>query len=200
MSDSSVIPSGFKEYKGKAPFDIDSDDKELWLIRVPSNVSVEQLSNMKIQVPSHKNQTKSLGKLNLGDEGSFGLYQVPNEDQDTGISGQEMSGFTVMLPTKDGKLRIASKEVKHKLILDEQVAIPDSTEVAKEILSRPVEPRPQPDGLKMRFKPYGFDTGAPITTETKASNKGAVDKEEKKRKRSTEEGKEKKKKSKKSSA
>lgn len=53
----------------------------------------------------------------------------------------------------------ASKEVKHKLILDEHVAIPDSTEVAKEILSRPVEPRPQPEGLKMRFKPYGFDTG-----------------------------------------
>lgn len=45
------------------------------------------------------------------------------------------------------------------MILDEQVVIPDSTEVAKEILSRPVEPRPQPDGLKMRFKPYGFDTG-----------------------------------------
>lgn len=71
-------------------------------------MSVEQLSSMKIQVPSEKNQTKSLGKLDLSDEGTFGLYQVPNEDQDTGISGQEMSGFTVMLPTKDGKLRIGN--------------------------------------------------------------------------------------------
>lgn len=64
---------------------------------------------MKIHVPSEKNQAKSLGKLNLGDEGSFGLYQVPNEDQDTGISGQEMSGFTVMMPTKDGKLKIGNE-------------------------------------------------------------------------------------------
>lgn len=71
-------------------------------------MSVEQLSSMKIQVPSEKNQIKSLGKLDLGDEGTFGLYQVPNEDQDTGISGQEMSGFTVMLPTKDGKLKIGN--------------------------------------------------------------------------------------------
>lgn len=68
---------------------------------------------MKIQVPSEKNQAKSLGKLNLGDEGSFGLYQVPNEDQDTGISGQEMSGFTIMMPTKDGKLKIGNERVMH---------------------------------------------------------------------------------------
>lgn len=48
---------------------------------------------------------------------------------------------------------------KHQLIMDQVVQIPDSTEIAKKIRETPVTKRPQPEGLKMRFKPYGFDTG-----------------------------------------
>ena len=54
---------------------------------------------------------------------------------------------------------LAPKEFSQYLILDEQVNVPDSIEIAKEISSRPPEKRDQPENLEMRFKPYGFDTG-----------------------------------------
>ena len=54
---------------------------------------------------------------------------------------------------------IAPKEFSQYLVLNEQVDIPDSTETAKEIQSRPPPQREQPENLQMRFKPYGFDTG-----------------------------------------
>lgn len=39
------------------------------------------------------------------------------------------------------------------------VDIPDSTALAQTILDKPVYKRDQPEGLKMRFKPYGYYSG-----------------------------------------
>lgn len=51
---------------------------------------------------------------------------------------------------------IASKPFKQHLILSQQVDIPDVTEIGKALLDTPVAKRPQPEGLKMRYKPIGF--------------------------------------------
>jgi hypothetical protein len=45
--------------------------------------------------------------------------------------------------------------------LDEEVTIPDGTQLAESIRDKPVVKRQHPEGLQMRFKPYGFDTCAP---------------------------------------
>lgn len=77
---------------------------------------MEALTKMKIKLPSERSR-KALGKLNQ-DNDSFALYRVPQthknhedngkEDQevDFGISGQEMSGFSCLLPSRnqEGKL------------------------------------------------------------------------------------------------
>ncbi|KAI8365257.1 uncharacterized protein BYT42DRAFT_589354 [Radiomyces spectabilis] len=193
------VPSGFVSALSSHPSEFDyekllDDDKELWLIRIPDNVSiigvfwlpwfsflflinrqnqvtVEELASMKIKVPSASSR-KALGKLKKGegdDAESFALYRVPKntdksnaseEDNDIGISGQEMNGFTCLVPSreKNGQFVFAPKPFAQELILDEEVAVPDSLALAEEIKNRPVTKRTQPEGMKMEFKPYGFDT------------------------------------------
>lgn len=74
--------------------------------------------------------------------------------------------------------------------MDEQVEILDTTEIGKEIKNRPWPIREQPQGMQMRFKPYGFDTGAPVTSApVPAAQK---EKSKKDKKRSQEDGSEKK--------
>jgi hypothetical protein len=76
--------------------------------------------------------------------------------------------------------------------LDEKVEIPDTTEIGEETKNKPWPIREQPHGMQMRFKPYGFDTGAPVTTgkETKKDKKrshehGSEKKSHKKKKASS---------------
>ncbi|KAI9311989.1 hypothetical protein BX666DRAFT_1991675 [Dichotomocladium elegans] len=206
----SLIPSEYQEFNGTAPYTVDlgNDESELWLIRVPENVTEEQLKNIKIPIPmsdkeqnddsddedeeedDEEEEAKALATISDNKGSTYSLYKVP-DNVDNGIGGQEMAGLTVMLPA-NGKLAFASKPVKKYFVLDEEINVPDSREAAEAILAKPLIPRPQPEGLKMRFKPYGFDTGAPTTQ---------PEKEPKKRKREHEkEKKEKKKKSKKTSA
>ncbi|KAI9495821.1 DNA-directed RNA polymerase I, subunit RPA34.5 [Zychaea mexicana] len=218
-------PSGFRTFKSSAESTFSSEkitakkDSELWLIRVPNNVPLDKLNGLEIKLPSEKDSRKPLAKLNHKNE--YALYRVPQEDDgkqdddndndegdnDMGISGQEMAGFTCLLP-EGGYLAYAPKEFSQYMILDEQVNVPDSIEIAKEISSRPPAKRDQPENMKMRFKPYGFDTvGVPSNSTVGAtaevvssSNAEATSKSstgDKKRKRKDGEEKEKKKKSKK---
>ncbi|KAI9269201.1 DNA-directed RNA polymerase I, subunit RPA34.5 [Phascolomyces articulosus] len=215
---SQTAPTGYTEFKqtSKTSFNTekihDNNDNELWLIRVPDNVSLDKLKGLEIKLPSSKKQSrKPLAKLN-DKNNEYALYRVPQandekgdeqDDEDVGVSGQEMAGFTCLLP-EDGYLAYAPKEFSQYLILDEQVNVPDSLEIAKEISSRPPAKRDQPENLQMRFKPYGFDTvgvsssqptvSVTTTTTTASSSKSGGDK---KRKRKEGEEKEKKKKSKK---
>ncbi|KAF7723557.1 hypothetical protein EC973_001846 [Apophysomyces ossiformis] len=205
--ENSHIPEGFvlSSSKYASEFDaeaLSSGDKELWLIRVPENISPEDLVNMKIRTSSSK---KCLSKLKK-DKESYALYRVPSaadeEETDSGISGHEMNGFSCLLPSmkKNGKLVFAPKAFERMLILDEEVEIPDSTATAEQIRDTPVTKREHPEGLKMRFKPYGFDTeGVPVQNkEIKAKKQKATTNEkvdtEKKRKRDKDSDKEKKKK------
>ncbi|KAL1932068.1 hypothetical protein VTP01DRAFT_9124 [Rhizomucor pusillus] len=208
--DLSLIPETFEAFSpnGKSPLDLDSlkndDDKELWLIRVPDNFPVDKLADAKLQVPSADSGKKALGKINVGKD-KYEFFRVPenkggndnnNDDgDDAGVSGHEMAGLTCLLPQKDGKLGQATKEFAHRLIVNQVVDIPDSTEIAKEIRDRPLEKRQQPEGLKMRFKPYGFDTRAPKQEEqkpqetaTKAVKQEDGEKKSKKRRKESDDG------------
>ncbi|ORZ00582.1 DNA-directed RNA polymerase I, subunit RPA34.5 [Syncephalastrum racemosum] len=192
------IPDGFLPCDGSVSSkltlsSVKDDDKELWLIRIPDNVSPEQLAGMKIKVPS--SSQKSLGKLKQGDD-TFVLHNLPNgeaQDEDSGISGQEMQQFTCLLPRrKDGdEMSLASKPFKQHLILSQQVDIPDVTQIGKALLDTPVAKRPQPEGLKMRYKPIGFrepsddeETGDNDGESSRKKRKTAEKKEKKSKKKS----------------
>ena len=50
----------------------------------------------------------------------------------------------------------APKKFDQFMILNQIVDIPDSIALAQSILDKPVYKRDQPEGLQMRFKPYGY--------------------------------------------
>lgn len=103
------------------------------------------------------------------------------EPIDLGISGHEMLAFDCLVPSrqdngklvfgkphvfnkKKGKRNVAKiikapKQFEQYLILNQVVDIPDSTAYAQAVLETPVYKRDQPEGLKMRFKPYGYYSG-----------------------------------------
>lgn len=54
---------------------------------------------------------------------------------------------------------LAPKQFDQYLILNQVVDIPDSTAFAQSVLDKPVYKRDQPEGLKMRFMPYGYYSG-----------------------------------------
>jgi hypothetical protein len=78
---------------------------------------------------------------------------------------------------------LAPKPIKHKLILDEKVEIPDTTEIGEEIKNKPWPIREQPQGMQMRFKPYGFDTCVPVTTKKEKKRSHAADSDKKSHKK-----------------
>ncbi|KAI7907623.1 uncharacterized protein BX663DRAFT_491493 [Cokeromyces recurvatus] len=162
--------------KFDSPYDKEillDDDKELWLIRIPDNIDEKELVNMKFKLPSDKASKKPLGKMEKeGDK--YALYKVPtttdlksgsdgesDESLDIGISGHEMLSLDCLVPTREdnGNLTFAPKKFSQYLILNQVIDIPDTTILAQSILDRPVYKREQPEGLKMRFKPYGYYSG-----------------------------------------
>ncbi|KAI8062533.1 DNA-directed RNA polymerase I, subunit RPA34.5 [Gongronella butleri] len=158
------LPEGFTIVDGHSEtvFDTthieDDDDKELWLIRVPAEVSAEDLCSMTLNQSNKSGKAQS--RLMLGND-KYTMYKVPSGEKDVGVSGQEMHGFECLVPSGDGRLTFAPKAVSTFMILDEEISIPDGTALAESIRDRPLEKRTHPEGLKMRFKPYGFDTRAP---------------------------------------
>ncbi|CAO3613063.1 unnamed protein product [Cunninghamella echinulata] len=149
--------------------DIENDnDKEIWLIRVPQQVEKKSLDSLSFKYP--KTAGKPLSKLLINEKDTFTLYKVPegkNLEADVGISGQEMLGFNCLLPSKNkqGKLVFAPKKITNYLILDEEVTIPDGTLLSESIRDTPITKREHPEGLKMRYKPYGYYTGQQNTND-----------------------------------
>ncbi|KAI9474061.1 MAG: DNA-directed RNA polymerase I, subunit RPA34.5 [Benjaminiella poitrasii] len=203
MSSLSNTPEGFQPTLSKfdSPFDKEillNDDKELWLIRIPDNMTEEDLANMKIKSPSEKATKKPLGKTEKNGD-KYALYKVPTatdlktesdeeaeDNVDIGISGQEMISLDCLVPTREnnGQLTFAPKKFSQYLILNQVVDIPDTTIMAQSILDKPVYKREQPEGLKMRFKPYGYYSGEVTTNDDSIKAVAAEDETPKKRKRS----------------
>lgn len=78
---------------------------------------------------------------------------------------------------------LATKKIERCLILDEIVDLPDSTALAESIRDGPVYKRDQPEGLQMRFKPFGYYSG-----ENGDADMDAPKPVDKKRKKSVAEG------------
>lgn len=89
---------------------------------------------MKIKLPS--SSQKSLGKLKQGDD-TFVLHNLPNgeaQDEDSGISGQEMQQFTCLLPRRKegdemnlGKLsKVREEECKIDVLCCNAYTLPHS--------------------------------------------------------------------------
>ncbi|KAI8888401.1 hypothetical protein K501DRAFT_282868 [Backusella circina FSU 941] len=178
MSVTNRIPAGFKPLHSNKTSHFDNekvldDDKEIWLIRVPDNITEEDLASMKIKTPSDSSK-KAIAKFEK-ESNKYLLYNVPNtnfsyndgddeddaQEADVGVSGQEMFGFDCIVPSHsdNGKSVRATKKIERCLILDEIVDVPDSTALAESIRDGPVYKREQPEGLQMRFKPFGYYSG-----------------------------------------
>ncbi|RUS24268.1 hypothetical protein BC938DRAFT_473859 [Jimgerdemannia flammicorona] len=84
--------------------------------------------------------------------------------------------------------------IAQHMTINQVVQLPDASSIAEEIRNKPVVKREHPAGLKMRFRPYGFDTGVKNTkatvvaepdssTSAKKERKEKKDKKEKKEKK-----------------
>ncbi|KAI8361770.1 hypothetical protein BD560DRAFT_404671 [Blakeslea trispora] len=91
-----------------------------------------------------------------------------------------MVSFDCLVPSREhhGQFVFAPKQFDQYLILNETVDIPDTTTLAHAILNTPVYKREQPEGLQMRFKPYGYYSEE--TPSTKRKRLGSDEPEEKK--------------------
>ncbi|RUO96837.1 hypothetical protein BC936DRAFT_141384 [Jimgerdemannia flammicorona] len=190
--------------KSKSVFDVEDlqdDDKELWLIRVPTELSIKDLEGLKLQVPDPTIPHTPLGNLRKGSS-RFNVYRViedalaanENGGDMRGMGGQEMKGLRCLVPSvkKEGKLCFAP--IAQHMTINQVVQLPDASSIAEEIRNKPVVKREHPAGLKMRFRPYGFDTGVKNTkatvvaepdssTSAKKERKEKKDKKEKKEKK-----------------
>ncbi|KAI8988892.1 DNA-directed RNA polymerase I, subunit RPA34.5 [Pilobolus umbonatus] len=169
----SSVPEGFKHTVSKfsSAFDkeiIADDDKELWLIRVPANISEQDLANMDLKKSFIKKNKSCSMKV---DKVDYVLNKVPTknyEDREEeekesamGVSGQEMLLFDCLVPSREqnGDFTFAPKPFDQHLILSEVLDIPTDTSLAESIRDTPVYKREQPEGLKMRFMPTGYYSG-----------------------------------------
>ncbi|KAJ2716859.1 hypothetical protein H4R19_000383 [Coemansia spiralis] len=168
-----AAPAGFELRQGSAAgaFDLAAiDGKELWLLRVPDNVSAKQLDGLKIKHPksSHKGV---LGEITAG----ASTFQVLSPS--AGAAAPEFKGMaemSLLVPDADSgesMLTLLPARCTELLSLVEKIDIPDPTEYAQVIATRDPLERPQPDNMKLRFIPYGFysadeykalDTAAPL--------------------------------------
>ncbi|KAJ2786332.1 hypothetical protein GGI15_001615 [Coemansia interrupta] len=155
-------PSDFLLQKGPsvAGFDQPSiGSKELWLIRIPDDVSANDLNGLKIKNPAGAfngvalNETKINGKR----------YEIVTSAA-TNVCAEfkGMGELNVLVPDGDddgenqGQLTLVPTRCTQLMSMIEKVDIPDATEYATTILQREKPVRPQPENMKLKFLPFGF--------------------------------------------
>lgn len=171
------------------------EDKELWLLRIPDNLSLKDLDKLVLRHPEDatgilaettNNKSKITYQITSSDSGLAEMsVMVPDQDSDD----EEEDGDLTLLPNKCVRL----------LSVNEKLVIPDATKHAEEIANKSKDERQQPEFMKMQFIPYGFysadeyrDMEEPSSKRTKME----VDPEAKKEKKTKKEKKDKKKKKK----
>ncbi|KAJ1719656.1 hypothetical protein LPJ61_006270, partial [Coemansia biformis] len=152
-------PPGFEQRKGSAAeaFDLAAiDGKELWLLRVPDNVSMKHLDGLKIKHPkaAHKGV---LGELKAGSA----TYQIVSPAAGAAPEFKGMAEMSLLVPDADADdeksmLTLLPGRCTELLSVAEKIDIPDATEYAHMISTRDPPTRPQPEDMKLRFIPYGF--------------------------------------------
>ncbi|KAF4305254.1 RNA polymerase I subunit RPA34.5 [Botryosphaeria dothidea] len=153
-------PSGFKLIKSglnpssklaKLLQSTDLSKKQIWHITAPADVDIKQIKQF-------ARDGAALKKPAIEHKG-VGYAFVP-EQKDTRISAK------LLVPTEKGYSAVPA-EISETLHLQQIVNIPKLSEnkaessrssgVTQKFVERPWKPaRPQPEGLRMRYKPYGY--------------------------------------------
>ncbi|KAK3698304.1 hypothetical protein LTR37_017012 [Vermiconidia calcicola] len=141
--------------------------KQIWHITAPSTVPLSSITEL------------ALDSIKTGEPvlTHSDIEYILNEDQTTGTDNDS----TVSVPTKDGYVRL-SEPIDRTLHLRQKILLPNlSTQQASQVTGSstagnvaqaPVSTvRPQPRGLRMRYKPPGFGAGKPgrLGSETEES-------------------------------
>ncbi|KAJ2831706.1 hypothetical protein GGI24_001488 [Coemansia furcata] len=141
---------------------IAKDGKELWLLRVPDNVSLKDLEGLKIKHP--KSAVQGILAETTASSGPKATYQIISSEAASGSAEfKGMAELNVLLPDDDDEdddedvsLTLLPNRCTRLLSMVEKIDIPDSTAYAKQISVRERPARQQPDNMKLRFIPYGF--------------------------------------------
>ncbi|KAJ2792446.1 hypothetical protein H4R21_006167 [Coemansia helicoidea] len=163
-------PAGFELRTGSVAgaFELSAiDGKELWLLRVPDNVSAKQLDGLKIKHPK-SSRNGVLGEITAG----ASTFQVVSPAAGDAPEFKGMAEMSLLVPDGDeSALTLLPARCTELLSLTEKIDIPDPTEYARVIATRDPPARPQPENMKLQFLPYGFysaeeykalDQGAPL--------------------------------------
>ncbi|KAJ2582010.1 hypothetical protein GGH95_001769 [Coemansia sp. RSA 1836] len=146
---------------------IAKDGKELWLLRVPDNVSLKDLEGLKIKHP--KSAVHGILAETTASSGAKATYQIISSDATSGSAEfRGMAEMNVLLPDNDDdededdedddniSIKLLPNRCTRLLSMVEKIDIPDSTAYAKQIAARERPLRLQPDNMKLRFIPYGY--------------------------------------------
>ncbi|KAM6500972.1 hypothetical protein JOM56_003986, partial [Amanita muscaria] len=153
------------------PFDWDTiknnPNLELWLIRMPNNLSAKHLESVALS-PSSSIHPSKLGELTRK-ETTYDIWsQSPNANGDEAlqqpICGEEMKSITCLLPrrSKGGGLYAAPKPITRHVVIttkpDQPQPVKDpapSANTSVTIHQNPPRQSYPPNLLKHRFMPYG---------------------------------------------
>lgn len=145
---------------------VNSDDVDLWLIRVPESVKPKYLENLQVEVPSSSKSTR-IGTVKRK-HATFDIWSIGGDDDDLPIGGEEIKSISCLLPKKGkkGKLYPAPKPFARHLVIAAQAVVPSPI--------APSESGPDPETgkyksvprqryptelLTHRFLPYGSVSG-----------------------------------------
>ncbi|XP_046839827.1 uncharacterized protein LOC124434011 [Xenia sp. Carnegie-2017] len=142
--------------------DLNSKKKQLWLIKVPYHFDVSKLSGTNVALNEYI--TLSLKDDNQNSEKKFEIFPSKYKDDNS-------FGYNIFVPSKEKKTLNVAKEFYGHLDIIEKVSVPK--------LSYPSAAPPMyteiPNGLKARWKPFGYKTPKKMSSsdcsETKAIEK-----------------------------
>ncbi|KAJ1890885.1 hypothetical protein LPJ66_007227 [Kickxella alabastrina] len=137
------------------------ETKELWLLRIPDNVSAEDLDGLTIKNPSTAPKGIVLDEAKI----SGTSYQIVTQKA-TNVCAEfkGMTELNLLVPDTDednddeeaGLLTLLPGRCVQMMALVEKIDIPDSVQHAKSIATKVKAAREQPENMQLRFIPYGF--------------------------------------------
>ncbi|KAJ1912282.1 hypothetical protein H4219_005664 [Mycoemilia scoparia] len=171
-------PEGFSpiSQEDTSIFDAQSiGNYDLCIMRLPKTINYKKLDGMTIDLSSNGSKSNAVGEFKIGDTVYELIQSIPtnlsdkqkdgNEEEARLDSGaQELQDISVLVPDEqeDGNLVFSPHQPNRFFTVKRKVTVIDPTDIAKQILSAPYVPREQPENMKFRFKPNGFDTGEPL--------------------------------------
>ncbi|KAJ2850890.1 hypothetical protein IWW36_001516 [Coemansia brasiliensis] len=151
-------PIDFEKQKGSTAkqFELSAiEGKELWLLRIPDNVSLKELDGLTIKNPKRA-QNGVVGKLTSGSNS----FQIISSVNGSANEFKAMAEMNLLVPDDDddekSTLSLLPNRCTKMFSIVEDIEIPDSTKHAQEILDREPPLRAQPENMKMKFIPFGF--------------------------------------------